>query len=144
MSQIFLAETAQSIWLPLFYFQLECFEGPLSCNAFGDKGGFCIAPHYLCGPLRGVVGGLGNWAELDQCQRNFDICFCACFERRCQGLRGDGGAGALGCIPMNFCDFANIPQFLKIQSVQSFGTSYVRFLIINIKFRFTCGEWNVY
>ena len=58
------------------------------------------------------------------------------------------GDWALGCVPVQFWDFANISLFPKFLNLKSYGnswsTSYVRFLVQNIEFRFTWGEWYVY
>ena len=53
---------------------------------------------------------------------------------------------ALDCIPTQFWDFTNISLFPR--NLKSFGNSwgnlYIRFLILDIEFRFTWGEWNVF
>lgn len=51
-------------------------------------------------------------------------------------------------VHMQLSGFANIFLFFKILSPNSFGklwdTSYIRFFILDTRFRFICGEWNVY
>ena len=58
------------------------------------------------------------------------------------------GDWTLGCVPMQFWDFANISLFPKILSLKSFdilwGNSNIMFQILDIKLRFTCGAWNLY
>ena len=53
-----------------------------------------------------------------------------------------------GLCLMHFRDFPNIslfPRFLSLMSFgNSWGNSYIKFLILNIKFRFTCDEWRLY
>ena len=58
------------------------------------------------------------------------------------------GDWTLDCVPMQFLDFAYFSTFPLILSLKSFGNVwgnlYIRFLILNTKFRSTRGEWNVY
>ena len=54
----------------------------------------------------------------------------------------------LGSVSKQFRDFANISLLPKILSFSlisyDFNNSYLRFLILDYKFRFICGEWNEY
>ena len=58
-----------------------------------------------------------------------------------------------GGLSIRFCinvlrDFPDISSFPKILSFKSFGNSwgksYTKFIILEIKSRFTCGESNLY
>ena len=48
-------------------------------------------------------------------------------------------------VPMQFWDFANISVFLKILKLfgNSWCNSYIKFLVLDIKFRFTCAKFQV-
>ena len=54
---------------------------------------------------------------------------------------------ALGCISTYFAHFSNISYFPKILSVKSFnnswGNSRTKFIILDIKYCFTCGDSNL-
>ena len=56
------------------------------------------------------------------------------------------GNWTLDCIPRLFWDFTNISLFPRNHKSfgSSSGSSYIRFLILDIEFSFTWGEWNVY
>ena len=55
---------------------------------------------------------------------------------------------ALGFVSTEIWDFSNVSQFPKILSLKSFdnswGNSYTKFAIQDIKCRFTCGELDLY
>ena len=58
------------------------------------------------------------------------------------------GDWALGYSSILIWDFSNSPAFPKILSLKSFGNSwgnsYTNFIILDIKFRFTCAKWDLY
>ena len=60
-------------------------------------------------------------------------------------LKGDW---ALGYVFTQALDFSNISWFPKMVSLKSFvdsrGNSYNKFGTLDIKFRFTCGELDLY
>ena len=55
---------------------------------------------------------------------------------------------ALGCLSTQIWHFFNISQFRKILSLKSFGNfsgnswgnSFTKFVILDVKYRFTCGD----
>ena len=57
------------------------------------------------------------------------------------------GDWPLSCVPTQFWDFLNILWFPKILSLKLFGNSWsnwYKFIILDIKSRFTCSELNLY
>ena len=54
------------------------------------------------------------------------------------------GDWAKDWVPMNFFNFPDISLLCKILSLNSFGNrwakSYIEFVLLDMKFRFTCGE----
>ena len=79
-------------------------------------------------------------------QEMFDIYFCIFFDCYCQSVIS-GGDWALGCDFIQIWDFPNISLFPKMLSLKlsgnSWGNSYTKFTILDIKFHFTCGESDV-
>ena len=53
----------------------------------------------------------------------------------------------LGCVSSNMSHFSNISKFAKILNHKSFGNpwdnSCTKFVKLNIKYRFTCGNWDL-
>ena len=52
-------------------------------------------------------------------------------------LKGDW---KLGYASTQIWDFSNISIFSKILGLKSFGNLYTKFIILDIKFYFTCGK----
>ena len=69
---------------------------------------------------------------------NSDICFCISFDRYSQKLFFGGKTGQEPVYPHNF----EIFSFPNFQDPKLFGNSYTKFIILDIKFPFTCCELN--
>ena len=47
---------------------------------------------------------------------------------------------ALGCISIYISHFFNISEFPKILRLKTFGNSCTKFVMLDIKYRFSCGD----
>ena len=88
---------------------------------------------------------LRNQAKLDKNEK-FWYLFWRIFRGPVPKIYFCGGDWALCCVLMEFWDFANVsllPTTLSVKSYgELFGNSYIRFLILDITFQFTCDKWS--
>ena len=58
------------------------------------------------------------------------------------------GNWTLGCVSTQFWDFSNISKFSMALSLKLFGNSlsnsYTKIFVLEIKFCFTCGDWDLH
>ena len=91
----------------------------------------CITAKYFGENKRNQEIKLRNQPKIDMAGE-IDICFCVFAGRQVR----------VGWVPvfghMQFFNFPNVFLFPKIS-----GAYYVKFLVLDVKFHFTCGKWSL-
>ena len=106
-----------------------------------------------CNSLQNILKRITKSNEVREYRKNFNICLLRIFWTSVPKIYFCRRDRALGCVPMKFWYSVNISLFPNLNKVVwqlvrqpyiKWGYPHIKFLTLNIKFRCTCGEWNVY
>ena len=114
-------------------------------NAFASK----VFSHYSLtyNPVENVLWRVKKLSQVRRGRKTLTFAF-VCYCSATAGNLFSTGCWASGCLPIWFWDFPNISLFpwsLSLKPLKnSWSNWYVKFLTLDIMFRFTCGELRLY